>query len=455
MAGIGFRLQRVVAQGGYVRAVSTYVSSAVISAGPWISAMISISFLGTTSAAFLNSTQRSLLFATITYVFCVSLIVSYGMQLVVVRYLSDRLYLKQADDFAAVCAGVLCCAAPLLVIASPFLLLAPFEWRYRLVAVSLLLTVSLIWLTSAFLSATREYRYIVFDFVLGYALSFVVALELGRAYGALGSLTGFTIGQAICLALLVGHVYMEFPATPRISLAYLAYVKKFWDLFLIGILYACCLWTDNIVYWFSPYGQSIGGYFRVFPAYDSAKLVGFLLTIPAASVFLVHIETHIYRCFREYLNRVMQKGSLPDIHRAKENLTSAIWGGILNVAKLQTIVALGALLAAPGLAAVSGVPMQWIPTLRVVIVGASVQYVMVIGILLLLYLDYRSGALQTLTLFVSLCAILTAGSIYVRMPYFGMSYLIASIVGVLFTLWRLHGRLKQLVYVTFMLQPVG
>ena len=36
MAGIGFRLQDLVAKGSYLEAATAYFSAAVISAGPWL-----------------------------------------------------------------------------------------------------------------------------------------------------------------------------------------------------------------------------------------------------------------------------------------------------------------------------------------------------------------------------------------------------------------------------------
>ena len=36
MAGIGFRLQAMVAKGSYLEATTAYLSSAIITAGPWL-----------------------------------------------------------------------------------------------------------------------------------------------------------------------------------------------------------------------------------------------------------------------------------------------------------------------------------------------------------------------------------------------------------------------------------
>jgi uncharacterized membrane protein len=455
MAGIGFRLHRVVANGGYLQAASAYLSSAVISAGPWLTSTLSLAVLSSASGLFLNDKDRTLLFTTISYAFFGSLVLSYGVQMVVTRYLADCLYLKQVDTFVPTCVGVLCCAAPMFVIASPFLILAPFEWRYRLMAVTLLLTLSLLWLILVFLSAMRDYMRIVVIFVVGYALSLAAALGLGLAYGVFGSLAGFTAGQVICLALLIGHVYTEFPVTLHISLAYLSYFRRYWDIFLVGLLYGAGLWADNVIYWFSPDGVVVRGFFHVFPPYDTVKLVGYLLTIPAASLFLVHAETRIYTHFSAFLRGGEMRRPLREISQAKQELASAMWAGIVSIAKLQGVVALTAIVFAPDIAVWFGLPASWVVYLRVVAVAASVQYLMLVGLLLLLYLDHRKAALAGLATFVSIDIIASEALVRLGQRDYGIGYLLAAITGALLIFWCLRQRLRRLEYATFMLGPLA
>src|SRR5437763_3320947 len=133
--------------------------------------VISLSLLGSVSVAFLSQSYFTLLFVTITYAFSISLVLTGGPQLVITRYLADRLYLNDTTALAPTCAGVLLGAIPLLIVTLPFVILAPFDLGYRLVATTLLLTLSLNWLVIVFLSATRDYRRVVLVFVGSYALS--------------------------------------------------------------------------------------------------------------------------------------------------------------------------------------------------------------------------------------------------------------------------------------------
>ena len=436
-----------------MRAGSAYVFSAVLTAGPWVSATLSLAALDRASEGFLGNDDRTLLLTTITYTFFVSLVVSYGIQMVVTRYLADSVYLKRLETFLPTCFGILCCGGAIFVISIPFLILAPFPLRYRLMAVTLLITLSLLWQTLVFLSAMRDYVRIAVIFFLAYAFSLGAALELGSLFGVFGSLTGFTAGQVICVALLISHVYTEYRVAPDVSLEYVSYVRRYWDLFLIGTLYGVGLSADSVIYWFSPGNLAVHGYFHLFPHYDSSKLVGYLLTIPAASVFLVHVETRIYRECVAFLPRPETKRPLAVIRQAKQALAGAMWSGVLSVGKVQGIVALGAVVFAPVLVGWLGLPSSWTTPFRVVVLAASLQYVMLVGIFLLLYLDERRAALVGLATFVGLDVVVSELSVWIHPTQYGVGYLLAAATGLVLVLGFLYQCLRRLEYATFMLQP--
>src|ERR671933_2342143 len=419
MAGIGLRLHKVVAEGSYVHAGTAYLSSALISAGPWLTAVLALSLLGSAAVAFLGQADRTLLFVTITYAFSISLVLTGGPQMVVTRYLADRLYLNDTEVLAPACAGVLLGAIPLLIMTSPFVVLAPFDLGYRLLAATLLLTLSLNWLVIVFLSATRDYRRVLLVFIGSYALSLGAAVGLGHMYHLPGSLAGFTLGQAVCLVLLVDHVYLEFPSPYSITLSFLSYGRLYWDLGLIGLLYSAGMWIDNVIYWFSPSGTVIAHFYRTFPTYDSAKLVAYLFTIPAAAFFLVHLETNFYH-HKDFYRFIAEKGTLKEVRLARQGMAAAAWSGLRTMVKLQGLVAVGALLVAPSLATFLHMPPSWVPLFRVEVLAASGQFLMLSAILLLLYLDERRAALLVTVVFAVGNTALTLATVWLGHNAYGL-----------------------------------
>ena len=107
MAGIGFRLRALVSRGSYLEAVAAYVSSAVITAGPWLSGVVALTILSMSAAGYLTGEDHAFLLATILIVFAASLLVAGGPQMVLTRYLADRVYANDMGSLAPTSTGVL------------------------------------------------------------------------------------------------------------------------------------------------------------------------------------------------------------------------------------------------------------------------------------------------------------------------------------------------------------
>jgi polysaccharide biosynthesis protein PelG len=456
MAGIGFRLQDLVAKGSYLEAATAYVSSAVITAGPWLSGVVALVVLNFSTSSYLHEADRSLLFATIVSTFAASLLIVGGPQLPVTRYLADRLYLKDTASVAPTCTGVLCMVIPFSIVASPFLMFAPFDIRYRFLVFTLFLTLSTTWMVMQFLSAARKYMRIVLILTGCYALGISASIFLGQLYGLLGSLAGFTFGQMTCLSLLIVSVYLEFPSVQTINFAYLRYIFKYWDLFIIGTLYTVGIWADTMVLWASSQGQVISGFYHLFPPYDTAKFVVSLSTVPAITIFMIHLETNFDRYCQDYYGLIDAKGTLRDLVRAREGMREAVRTGLGTIIKVQSIVALFLCLIAQDLAAFVGLTPTWVPLLRIEIVAWTAQFFVFVMMVLLLYIDQRRATLLVIAVFAICNIALTLVSVHLGdARFYGIGYLGASIIGAILGWFLLNDRLKRLEYLTFMAQPLG
>jgi uncharacterized membrane protein len=455
MSGIGLPLDRTTSKGTYIQGAASYLSAVVLTAGPWLSAVLALALLDGAMTAYLSPTERTLLFMTITYGFITSMVLASGPQAIVTRYLSDRLYLKDSAVVTPICVGVLFGVLPLALFATPFLFMQQFDWRYRLIAVTLFLALSLIWMMMAFVSATRAQARTAFMIITSYAVSLLAGVGFGRSFGFLGTLAGFTLGQVFCLGLLVSNVYLDFPMSLGVSFDFLGYLRRYTDLFFIGLLYAASIWADNAVFWLTPQAVTLGGVFRTFPPYDIAKLVGYLLTIPASAAFFLRIETQFAPAFREYSLRIEQGGTYHDIRQAKQRVVAAARAAIVSVVKVQGVVMIGALLFTPALASFLHMTPNWIPLLRVMIVAGSCNYFVLMSFLFLSYMDDRKASLRMLLLYFCSNVILTAITVWLGPSFYGLGYLFSSILAALLGLYYLRTHLRQLEYVTFMLQPVA
>ncbi len=454
MAGIGFRLQTLIAKGSYLEATSAYLSSAVLSAGPWLAGVVALFVLNNTSLSYLPAADHALLNATIIWVFAFSLLLAGGPQMVITRYLADRLYLKDVESLTPTCTGILLLVLPLSILAIPFLVFAPFELRYRLIVFTLFLVLTLTWLVMLFLSAAHEHMQILLTFLLSYGISIGASVLLGHSYGLLGSIAGFTCGQVLCLTLLVTIVYREFPSSRTISLEYLSYFRRYWDLALIGLLYTLCVWADSLLFWFSSQGQVVAGIFHLYTPLDTAKFLMYLSTIPASAVFMVHLETEFYRHYRHYYRFIREKGTLQELTEARQGMQKAVREGSAQILKVQGLLALFLVLIAPNLAHWAHLQEQWVPLLRMAFLSGVAQYFVFLSMLLLLYIDRRREAMLLIAVYLVSIIVCTLISLTLGSKFYGAGYLVASVLTALFGWFLMQNRLNKLEYLTFMLQPI-
>jgi uncharacterized membrane protein len=454
MAGIGFRLQSLVKKGSVLGATTAYLSATIITAGPWLSGVAALLILRMTTASYLSEADHLLLFATIVTVFAASLIVAGGPQMLVTRYVADRLYLKDTTNIAATSTGVLFLFIVFILVSLPFLIFAPFSLQYRLLVTTLFLTLSMIWIFTLFLSAIRRYIYIILVFLCSYVLGIIASLVLGLQYGLLGSLGGFTSGQLLCLSLLIVLIYLEFPAGKDFFFAYLGYLRKYWDLLVIGTLYAMSLWIDDFLFWISSQGLVISGFYHLFPPYDTAKFIAALSTIPAAVIFVVHLETNFDRHYQSFYHSIHNRGTLSDLVRAREGMEKAVYKGISLLLKVQGLFAIFLCLMARALAEIFSLAPAWVPLLRMSILAGVCQFIVFVSLLLLLYVDQRRTAMVFISLFILCDVLLTSLTIHLGPAFYGAGNLLATAIGAVLGLCLLNNRLKHLERLTFMTQPM-
>ena len=95
MAGIGFKLKKMLMEDTYASILKAYLYSAVISSGPWLLSIFCLSFLGILSPILLQENNWSgarweVFAATIVYVFAFSLILTGMITMIITRYVADK-----------------------------------------------------------------------------------------------------------------------------------------------------------------------------------------------------------------------------------------------------------------------------------------------------------------------------------------------------------------------------
>ena len=105
MAGIGFRLKRLIADetyGGWLRA---HIYGAVVSSGPWLLSVFTLAALALLSRDIMQDRALDVFRSIVIYCYTFSLITTGGVQMVVTRHVADALYLGDESALAGRFAG--------------------------------------------------------------------------------------------------------------------------------------------------------------------------------------------------------------------------------------------------------------------------------------------------------------------------------------------------------------
>jgi uncharacterized membrane protein len=205
----------------------------------------------------------------------------------------------------------------------------------------------------------------------------------------------------------------------------------------------------------APQSQVIAGFYHLFPPYDTAKFIVYLSTIPAAAIFMVHMETNFYRHYQQFYQLIQTKGTFDELVRARESMVEAVRKGVWTILKVQGFIALFLCLVAQDLAAGVGLSPQWVPLLITQTLAAAALFFVLTMMLLLLYIDQRRATLLLVAVFMLCNTVLTGASLYLGNAFYGTGYLAATLIAAILGWLLLTARLKRLEYVTFMTQPVG
>lgn len=460
MAGIGFRLQRILASNSYGSLAVAYGYSAIISSGPWMLSMLSLAGIGLFMTA--NSGWHShdanpvdIFCAVATYVYASSIILGGIVHLGVSRYISDRLYASEMEKILPAFLYAASIVAVLgLVCAGPWFALSGLPASEAFSAFLMFQSLSLTWLAMSFLSAAKGYNQIVWGFLGANAAGVILAI-LGYKYFALtGVFAGYSLGQFLLAIWLVWRIFCEFPSYSPCDHTLVAFLwKKRW-LAAIGLLFNLGIWIDKFVIWHSPLGREVIGWFRCADTYDICLFFAYLTTIPAMAMFLLRVETSFYKHYSVYFNAVTCGGDISAIEHGKEKIRENLKFSAKRILASQGIFTLFLIITAPWFASFIGITPADVPILRWGLLAAFLQALLLFLLIFLLYFDWQLRAFVLAALFCCANAAFTWASIHQGREYLGLGYLFALLLSLIVGTGMFERALDRLEFETFVKQQM-
>lgn len=456
MAGIGFRLEKILHSDTYTDSVITYFYSTLIASGPWILSILTIFCLNYFKPHNIDYFEGLYFRTSFTYIFALSLIFSGAYYLSLSRYISDKLYILDTKAIVPIFnTSILTITAFQVVLSVAFVAFTEGEIVIKCMVAMIYIIITAIWVVFIFLTALRDYHAIAIAYCIGSAIAIGASLYGGRVYDLPGYFAGYFLGQLFILVALSSRVFIEFPSRRVFDRGMFKFMFQNKILVLTGLFYNLAVWIDKFVFWWSPRATKITEFYRVYPEYDSAIFLAYMTIIPSLSLFLMHIETDFFKKYRNYYNQILNRGTYTDIFQAKAIMLKSLRRSAAMLVSKQGMLSIVAIIFAPDIIHAFMMSNTTILVFRVTILGAFVHTMLLITTIIILYFDFQKLAFIIAVLFMVTNGLFTYFTTLMPMQFVGYGYVCAALITLMVAFYSLDAMLKKLEYITFALQPVA
>ena len=448
MAGIGWKLQRMIDHGSLAGTIAAYLTGVAVTSAPWLlttAVLTSLRLVSRHATGDFVSVERFL-----TVVYAVTVVLSAPVHVVVSRYTADRLYDRHLDRIAApLRRAAALTVVGFAVIGIALVVLMRLPLALALVGAPLTAVIGAQWLMLSVGGGMMSPVVLLRAFGVGAPLSLIAALAVERAApaGGAGYLFGFAAGQLFTLALLVRGVARALPAGADESARLWPAFVEYRLLALSAFAYYVSIWADKIVVYIVKGGD-------VAAFYAAIAAVAWFSVIPAFAWIYVQVETAFYQRFRSFYSELEAGAPLRELKQHAELISTEAKRILRGAAAVQVAATTLVIAAAPRIVAVVGLSPDATPLFRLAALGAGLQVFSLLEVLLLTYFDLRRDALVICGCLLVGVTALTAVCCAIGWPPV-IGHLVACAISSLLGLVLVRRRLQTLVLDTFQSQPFG
>ncbi|MGH9868513.1 MAG: exopolysaccharide Pel transporter PelG [Candidatus Polarisedimenticolia bacterium] len=448
MAGIGWRLDRLIHQGTLSGAAAAYATGAAVMALPWVvttAVLVSLpAVIGRGVADFTTAET------VVNVAYSVALLVDGPLQIVISRYAADRLYERRLRAIAApFCRGlgvtfVLCHVTAALALLALGLPPGAALWGGALSA-----AVGAQWTALSVGNGLCSPRLVLGAVGAGAALSFLLAaaLVVFTGLGLPGYLFGLVSGQSLTLAILLVGIFRALPDSTDESARLLPAFRDYASLAGAGLAFNASLWVDKLVVW-CLVGGDTGG------LHAAASTLAWFSTIPCLAWIFVEVETTFHRRFRAFYRALEGGASLPELRSGVRTLAGEAARLLGGAARVQAGVIVFLQVAAGPLARWLRLPDGTVTPFRLLLIAAGMQAITLLGLILLYYFDLRREALFAAGVLLVAVAVCTMAAAELGLPP-SVGTLLGCAVGAVVTCHCVHRGVNAVLQHTLLRQPLG
>ncbi|HOD39898.1 MAG TPA: exopolysaccharide Pel transporter PelG [Candidatus Wallbacteria bacterium] len=456
MAGIGFRFRELADSGSYMGAIKSYVFSSIFAAGPWILTMATISTLNALAPPEISGDTLLAFRALLSYIFAFSLILTGTFQLAIVRYIADKIFDKDQEELLSLFIGSSFFFALISIAAGGiFFSYGTAEPDVKLLATMLFCVICLTWNGMAFLTAIKDYKFIIFVFTSGTIASISLCAYLKNYYGLKGYLIGFFLGQLYVFSGITAEITREFFTRKGVTYYFFDYFRSYSVLVFSGLAYNLGIWIDKFVIWNSSHHQVYLGNLKICGVYDLAVFVSYLSIIPSLGYFFVRVETDFYDLYRAYFASIASKECFSKIEERKNDIVKAVDESIMSLVKIQGTITLLCYLNADIIIKRFGGGNELLcaPIYKMAIIGVFFHVLFMFITIFMMYFEFYRALLSANLIFLILNGTLTYIAV-INGYNLASGYAAASAASFVFSFLAFKYCIKDLLFYTFVNQPI-
>ena len=386
MAGIGWRLERLIHRGGISGAAAAYATGAAVMALPWV---LTTAVLVSLRAVFGAGRAELAGAGTVVDVaYVVALLVGGPAQIVISRYAADRLYEGRLGAIAGPFCRGLATTLPICAILTAFTLFALGQPpRAVLLGAALSAAVGGQWTALSVGNGLCSPALVLGAVGAGSALSFLAAALLVSVagLGVPGYLFGLIAGQTLTLVILLVAILRALPDEADEGARLLPAFRDYAALAGAGLAFNASLWADKLVAWCLVGGETAA-------LHAHASTLAWFSTIPCLAWIFVEVETTFHRRFEGFYVSLEGGATLAELGRGTRGLVDEAARLLRGAVSVQVAVVAFLQLAADSLARGLSLPSDSIQPFRILLVAAGAQAIGLLGLILLYYFDLRREA---------------------------------------------------------------
>ncbi len=389
--------------------IRPYLFEDIFASSPWLICFLTVLLVGVISYYFKDAAESEFNYRALVYTVAGALILVSGMNMLIMKFLSNWKHRLSEHDIKASLSGGLLVTALLAFVASGVFL---FPWDMPLSHKIFIILFFVLFCCSLELFIVHSALGYFPLLAGGYFVLLMIlpgAGVVGRVIaGPLGYYLGLTLAQVIIFFIQWFLFSHQFGFSFALKKDLLAYARRDPASLLIGFLLAAGLFADKLVAWVLGVGNTSFPLFQATYNVNIAFSLAFFFVLPAFVYFILKSEKGCYRRYRDFFESIRLKQPLEEINTRQKELSNFILRSSSAVMKILLSLVFLFTYFATQVYTILGLDLEDIPLFRTSVWGNALYILFTCVCLLLYFTNWNRAVILLYALFAGLNVLFSA-----------------------------------------------